>query len=313
MKRVDCSSSPGAALAAPAGVASERRPRGQPARHLVAVCADPVERRARPHADRVRLEVGQRVDFSGSGRSTNGTLAATQVPRRGRSHKVRFRGLLLARSHSRLVVAGRRGDRRADVTVQTAPPRHTTPFSAPESQVDVTATVGAHRRPRRRRRHRLLAHLAGRQRYRGSRHARQRARSRSPPSIICRRSRCRPASTSPASSTGQDVLAMFASSRTARSLLTKLSGDDDAQQADEDHHDGGDRQAVTTAAVWRRHGGRRLGRRATTEVIRFGARSPTIEPPCSPLLLRSTLGREPRPPPGRRRGGGFRRAVIDAT
>jgi hypothetical protein len=88
-----------------------------------------------------KLRVGQRVTLSGR-TLRNGTLAASSVHVLGRAHTVHFRGLLLKKSGTRLVVSAggaiiavHRGARTTSSANDSGP--------APGSTVDVTATVGS--------------------------------------------------------------------------------------------------------------------------------------------------------------------------
>jgi hypothetical protein len=99
--------------------------------HLVAVATTPT-RVALVHTG-AALHVGQRVDLTAR-TLRNGTFAASSVHVVGRAHRVRFRGLLLAKDRHHVVVSA--GG--AVVSVGGAPPA-TTP--APGTTIDVTATV----------------------------------------------------------------------------------------------------------------------------------------------------------------------------
>lgn len=128
-----------AALLAPsAALASGVVLKVQPASHLAAI-AQTQTRVALVHTS-AKLAVGQRVAMSAR-TLRNGTLAASSVKVLGRAHAVKFRGLLLARSGSKLVVSAggavitlHRGGR------ATASARDSGPL--PGSTVAVTATVG---------------------------------------------------------------------------------------------------------------------------------------------------------------------------
>jgi hypothetical protein len=141
MKRLLISLVAVAALAAPsAALANGVVVKVQRGNHLVAV-AQAGRKVALVHtAAASRLHVGQRVALSAR-TLRNGTLAATSVRVVGRAHTVRFRGLLLAKSRTRLVVSAagavislRRGGRTTASAADTGP--------KPGSTVDVTATVG---------------------------------------------------------------------------------------------------------------------------------------------------------------------------
>jgi hypothetical protein len=99
--------------------------------HLVAVATTPT-RVALVHTG-AALRVGQRVEVAAR-TLRNGTFAASSVRVVGRAHRVRFRGLLLAKDRHHVVVSA--GG--AVVAVGGTPPA-TTP--APGTTIDVTATV----------------------------------------------------------------------------------------------------------------------------------------------------------------------------
>lgn len=103
MKRLILLSAAAAAFLAPsAALASGVVLKVQPARHLVAVARTPT-RVALVHTT-ARLRVGQRVALTAR-KLRNGTLAASRIRVVGRARTVKFRGLVLARSTSRLVVS----------------------------------------------------------------------------------------------------------------------------------------------------------------------------------------------------------------
>jgi hypothetical protein len=112
----------------------------QKASHLVAVTRGAMSV-ALVHTNAAsRLHVGQRVSMAAR-TLRNGTLTASTVRVLGRSHTVRFRGLLLAKSHTRFVVSAggavitvNRGTRSTSSADDSGP--------TPGSTVDVTATVG---------------------------------------------------------------------------------------------------------------------------------------------------------------------------
>lgn len=87
-----------------------------------------------------KLRVGQRVALSGR-TLRNGTLAASSIRVLGRAHTVHFRGLLLKKSGTQLVISAggaiiavHRGARTTSSANDTGP--------TPGATVDVTATVG---------------------------------------------------------------------------------------------------------------------------------------------------------------------------
>jgi uncharacterized membrane protein YgcG len=103
MKRLILLSVAAAAFLAPsAALASGVVLKVQPARHLVAVARTPT-RVALVHTT-ARLHVGQRVALTAR-KLRNGTLAASRVRVVGRARTVKFRGLVLARTTSRLVLS----------------------------------------------------------------------------------------------------------------------------------------------------------------------------------------------------------------
>ena len=132
-----------AALLAPAGAfASGVVLKVQPESHLVAVSRS-ATRVSLVHTSAVaRLHVGQRVALTARGLG-NGTLGATKIRIVGRARTVRFRGLLLGKTHTHLLVSAggavlsvRRGGRSAS-SVRDGLPRV-------GSQIAVQATFGAH-------------------------------------------------------------------------------------------------------------------------------------------------------------------------
>jgi hypothetical protein len=128
-----------AALLAPsAALASGVVLKVQPASHLVAVT------RTSTHVALVhtsaKLAVGERVAMTAS-TLRNGTLAASSMKVVGRVHTVKFRGLLLARTGSKLIVSAggavialHRGGRATASALDSGP--------QPGSTVAITATVG---------------------------------------------------------------------------------------------------------------------------------------------------------------------------
>jgi hypothetical protein len=129
-----------AALLAPsAALASGVVLKVQKATHLAAVTNGKTKVKLVHTA--AKLRVGQRVTLSGR-MLRNGTLAASSVRVVGRAHTVHFRGLLLKKSGTRLVVSAggaiiavHRGTRTTSSANDSGP--------APGSTVDVTATVGS--------------------------------------------------------------------------------------------------------------------------------------------------------------------------
>jgi hypothetical protein len=111
----------------------------QRATHLVAVARTPTHVALVHTAAVSRLHVGQRVALTAR-TLRNGTLAASSVRVVGRAHAVRFRGLLLAKSRTRLVIsAGGAVVSVARASRTTASARDSGPVTG--TQVDVTATV----------------------------------------------------------------------------------------------------------------------------------------------------------------------------
>lgn len=128
-----------AALLAPsAALASGVVLKVQRATHLVAVARTP-SNVALVHTS-AKLAVGQRISLTAT-KLRNGTLSASSVKVLGRAHKVTFRGLLLSKSGSQLIVSAggavialHRGGRTTASASDSGP--------APGSTVQVTATVG---------------------------------------------------------------------------------------------------------------------------------------------------------------------------
>jgi uncharacterized membrane protein YgcG len=139
MKRLILLAVTAAAFLAPsAALASGVVLKVQPARHLVAVARTPT-RVALVHTTAM-LHVGQRVALKAR-TLRNGTLAASRVTVLGRARTVKFRGLVLARSATRLVVSANgavialhRGARSTSSARDDDGPRL-------GSTVDVTATI----------------------------------------------------------------------------------------------------------------------------------------------------------------------------
>lgn len=138
MKRFAVLSIVAAALLAPsAALASGVVIKVQPSTHLVAVARSKTSI-SLVHTQ-AKVQVGQRVALTAR-RLRNGTLAATRMRVVGRAHTVRFRGLLLAKSRTRLVVS-------AGGAVISVHRGRTTSQAAddgpkPGTTVDVTTTVG---------------------------------------------------------------------------------------------------------------------------------------------------------------------------
>jgi hypothetical protein len=141
MKRLLISLVAVVALAAPsAALANGVVLKVQRGNHLVAVTRTGTKVALVHTAAASRLHVGQRVSLSAR-TLRNGTLAASSVRVVGRAHTVRFRGLLLAKSRTRLVVSAggaviavHRGGRSTASASDDGP--------APGTTVEVTATVG---------------------------------------------------------------------------------------------------------------------------------------------------------------------------
>jgi hypothetical protein len=140
MKRVALFLIVAAALLVPsAAFASSVVLKVQTATHLVAVTNGKTKVNLVHTA--AKLHVGQRVALSGR-TLRNGTLAASSIRVLGRAHTVHFRGLLLKKNGTRMVlsaggaiIAVHRGARTTSSASDTGP--------APGTTVDVTATVGA--------------------------------------------------------------------------------------------------------------------------------------------------------------------------
>jgi hypothetical protein len=137
MKRLLISLVAVAALAAPsAALANGVVLKVQRGNHLVAVTRAGTTRVALVHTcAAARLHVGQRITLTAR-TLRNGTLVASAVRVVGRAHTVRFRGLLLAKSRTRLVLSA--GG--AVIAVNKAGTTGAGP--APGATVEVTATVG---------------------------------------------------------------------------------------------------------------------------------------------------------------------------
>lgn len=141
MKRLLISLVAVAALAAPsAALANGVVLKVQRGNHLVAVTSTSAKVALVHTSAADRLHVGQRVALTAR-TLRNGTLAATAIRVVGRAHTVHFRGLLLAKSGTRLVVSAggaviamHRGARTTASANDTGP--------TPGTTVDVTATVG---------------------------------------------------------------------------------------------------------------------------------------------------------------------------
>src|SRR6476469_6860149 len=129
------------ALLAPAGaLASGVVLKVQPSSHLVAVTRSATHVALVHTSSASRLHVGQRVSLTAR-TLRNGTLSAATVHVLGRVHTVRFRGLLLSRSRTQMVVSAggavltiHRASRSTSSARDSGP--------KPGSQVAVTATVG---------------------------------------------------------------------------------------------------------------------------------------------------------------------------
>jgi hypothetical protein len=140
MKRLVLCSIVAAALLAPsAAFASGVVLKVQQTTHLVAVTNGKTKVNLVHTA--AKLRVGQRVTLTGR-TLRNGTLAASSIRVLGRAHVVRFRGLLLRKNGTQLVVSAGGAiiavHRRARTTSSASDTGPT-----PGSTVDVTATVGA--------------------------------------------------------------------------------------------------------------------------------------------------------------------------
>lgn len=139
MKRLTLFLIVAAALLAPsAALASGVVLKVQQATHLVAVTNGKTKVNLVHTA--AKLRVGQRVTLSGR-TLRNGTLAASSIRVVGRVHTVHFRGLLLKKSGTQLlvsaggaIIAVHRGSRTTSSANDTGP--------TPGATVDVTATVG---------------------------------------------------------------------------------------------------------------------------------------------------------------------------
>ena len=130
-----------AALLAPAGaLASGVVLKVQPSSHLVAVTRSATHVALVHTSAASRLHVGQRVSLTAR-TLRNGTLSAANVHVLGRAHTVHFRGMLLKRTRTTMIVSAggavltiHRASRSTSSARDTGPPTG--------SQVAVTATVG---------------------------------------------------------------------------------------------------------------------------------------------------------------------------
>lgn len=142
MKRLMILLAAAAALLAPsAALASGVVLKVQPSAHLVAVTTTHARVALFHSSSASRLRVGQRVAISAH-KLGNGTFNATSMRVTGRATKVRFRGMLLAKTSTRWVVASggavisvHRGARSTSSARDSGP--------QPGSAVAVTATVGS--------------------------------------------------------------------------------------------------------------------------------------------------------------------------
>ena len=191
-----------------------------------------------------KLRVGQRVAMRAK-TLRNGTLAASSMRVVGRARTVHFRGLLLARTPTRLVVSAGGAVvavKRASRTVQSA--RDDAP--KPGSTVDVTATVGSDDELDQGEVSTVSADAPG-----GSIEGKL---TLGTGKITVVSEHMALAINVPAGfdlsgfQNGDEVLAVFAQQADGTLLLTSLSGDRSAQEADQpdqgdqggDGHDGGD-------------------------------------------------------------------------
>lgn len=130
----------GALLVPSAALASGVVIKVQRASHLVAVAQSKTKVSLVHTSSAAKLHVGQRVSMTAR-KLRNGTFSASNMRVVGRTHVVRFRGLLLAKSSGRYVVSAggavialKRGGRTTASAADGGP--------APGTTVDVTATVG---------------------------------------------------------------------------------------------------------------------------------------------------------------------------
>src|SRR5947209_2529284 len=136
MKRLLVSLVVVAALAAPAtALANGVVLKVQRANHLVAVTRPGLKVSLVHTSAASRLHVGQRVALTAR-TLRNGTLASSAIRVVGRARTVRFRGLLLAKSRSRLVLSA------GGAVIAVGNPRLANTSPPTGSTVDVTATVG---------------------------------------------------------------------------------------------------------------------------------------------------------------------------
>ena len=237
MKRLMFSLAISAALLAPAGALASGGVvlKVQKTSHLVAVTSSPTHVALVHTSAAARLHVGQRVSMTAR-TLRNGTLAAATVRVVGRAHTIRFRGLLLAKSRTRLIVSAggavislHRSSRSTSSARDTGP--------VPGSQVAVQATVGADDELDEEDVTVVAATAPG-----GSIEGHL---TLGTGTITVSSEHMTLVLNVPtgfdltAFKTGDEVLATFAQQTDGTLLLTQLSGDENAQQADEgDDHDG---------------------------------------------------------------------------
>lgn len=208
----------------------------QPARHLVTVARTPASVALVHTQAASRLRVGQRVQLTAR-TLRNGTLSASRVTVVGRTTKVRFRALLLARSAGRIVVSagGAVIKLRSGSTRTTASARDSAPPTG--SQVDVTATV-TNDDELDEDSVTVFSPTSPGGRIEG-------ALTLGTGTITVTAEHLSLVLKVPAGfdlssfTNGEDVLAEFAQQPDGSLVLTKLSGDDNAQEADDNGHDDG--------------------------------------------------------------------------
>ena len=237
MKRLLISLVAVAAFAAPStALASGVVLKVQRANHLVAVTRTGTKVALVHTSAASRLHVGQRVALT-TRALRNGTFAASAVRVVGRARTVRFRGLLLSKSSTRLVVSAggavialHRGGRTTASAADGGP--------APGSTVEVTATVGQNDDLDENEVNTVSADTPG--------GAIEGKVTIGTGTITVVSEHMALVLNVPAGfdlsrfANGDEVLAHFTQGTDGTLTLTSLSRDDDAQRADDDNNDGGD-------------------------------------------------------------------------
>lgn len=227
-----------AALGAPsAALASGVVLKVQRANHLVAVTRTGTRVALVHTSAATRLHVGQRISLNAR-TLRNGTLAATAVRVVGRAHTVRFRGLLLAKSHTRLIVSAGGAVIALNRGRTTASASDGNPSPQPGSTVDITATVGENDDLDENTVSTVSADAPG-----GAIEGKLTIGVGKVTVVSDQMALVLNVPTGldlTAFATGDDVLAKFTQGSDGTLTLTSLSGDQNAQQADGNGDDGGD-------------------------------------------------------------------------